>query len=100
MVAVLGALSLFLLFRERRPVGCSAPAEQGRSLGALGKLPVYVLPAEWILSRPRRFEEEPDAPFRFVDPILQQACRSDVVFFAAQLVSFAHTGKQRPVVFA
>src|SRR5579872_5639567 len=46
------------------------------------------------------FEEEPDALFRFVYPVLQQTCGRYVVRFAAEVVNFAHLGKNRPVVFA
>ena len=52
------------------------------------------------LSRPPGFKEEPDTPFRFVDPILQQACRGYVVLFVAQVMNFTHTGKHRLVVVA
>ena len=52
------------------------------------------------LSGPADFEEEPDAPFRLVDPCFQKACGSHVVLFIAQVVSFAHRGEHCPVVFA
>jgi hypothetical protein len=51
------------------------------------------------LSRPPGFEEEPDAAFRFVDPILQQACGGDILLFVAKVMDFTHAGKHGPIVF-
>src|ERR1035438_10252679 len=62
--------------------------------------PCFAQSIKQYLSRPSDFEEEPDAPFRLVDPYFQKACRSDVFLFIAQVVSFAHRGEHCPVVFA
>src|SRR5579862_8041350 len=51
------------------------------------------------LSRSPGPEEEPDTTFRFVDPILQQACCGNVLLIVAKLMDFTHAGQQGPVVF-
>ena len=51
------------------------------------------------LSRPPGSEEEPDAAFRFVDPILQQACGGDILLFVAKVMDFTHAGEHGPIVF-
>ena len=45
-----------------------------------------------------RLIEEPHAPLGLVDPVLQQACRGDVVLLVAELVSLAQGGNERLIV--
>src|SRR6185312_16986940 len=49
---------------------------------------------------PVRLEQEPDAPFRFVYPILQQAGAGDIAMLVAEAVRLAHALHHLQVVLA
>jgi len=45
-------------------------------------------------------EEEPHSTVSFVDPILDQACRSNIPMLIAQTVRFAQSYRELGIVFA
>ena len=48
----------------------------------------------------RRFEQEPGAPFGFIDPHFDQAGGGDIVMFVANVMRFAKPLREHFVVFA
>src|SRR6185295_15164463 len=58
------------------------------------------LAAASILGAARRLEQEPDAPLRLVDPVLEEARGGDVAVLVANGVRLAHEGGEPHIVVA
>src|SRR5581483_8200995 len=76
---------------------CSSPTR--RSMCASTEASFSML-APRLVAAAARFVEEPDAPFRLVDPYLEQAGGGDIAALVAYAVGGAHRGGKALVVLA
>src|SRR5262249_58003983 len=82
------------------PRPCRSPERARRAGGRPARRWQDACSSARRLAVPACLEQEPDAPFRLVDPVLQQARGRDIAMLLAQIVRLAHVRRQPQVVLA